>query len=1274
MDTASATNSPGSTGSASDSDAVNTTSARIYFGPLTSPEKKFVPNVARRRTLTPSSSIRRSPRLSTPGPASPRPDEHSDDSGGEQKDDDAENNREEEHERSGTPENEERFSRDEPSSVLADKIMHAHTNPSPPPTTRQLTGMDDTQPPLIDSPTPHPSYENMFAAQDDDPERPVSPMLLSDHTPPPLPALVVHEPSPKGESTPQRENTSQRDLISFDSFSSPSRSFQLPSPLAAVDDLLDRSVPAFPTVNGLGMVSAPPTETDTTPAQHLATPPIPPETDTVQRGTQDPTHQAHHTENVPRPQSRLSSPNPPVRRSARRSVTPSTVPVPSIVSADIDTSNIISTPPLEPAPSSQPAGTSLGAELLDTQKQQARGTSPVVSDSLGGTAGSSAESSKASALDLRALTPDVSGEASSEETRRRRGDKRGRADSKPEETFRKKLRSLSPESADVLTQLVPALKSVEGQNPPESPPPRAAQIQNPIPSTPKQHKPFPFPSETPRPHATAFPSTIQRPAVPHTPIRGSSPGKFLDTRNDPSRTPARRIPFEQAVAQGSAAVAQGSASPQRPMPGSASPQRPVPGKAHGTPMTRAPVFSRPDPMSSPARRVPVVEAKRMTSPIRGFSRERSGSAEPWQRAGSAEPRHRAGSVEPQQRAGSVEPRQRAGSVEQQQRPPFMAGGKDGLFQRPVPSSAPRPTTHLPFPLIPSHGVGKNLPRSIPEETEHASAPTPTPAPVPASPSKIGRMSTAAAERSPAKSSLRQPANTSRIPRIGAKPYARPATKSKLPTMKQQQPAAEPPPPAMKPMRLVRSGSDSSSDDTNAIAGPGPNTTMHARKVVDPPGGITATNLKRKRAAGPSAASPPGARPVVVIRQVVPGTIHRNHQPPTNKPHLVEHQQQPEPSPVKRHMRKVVDGVFARNHKAPEVQAAPMEEHPTSEDAEGQSSTKRDEPVANSSKKENTPPSSPVLREASAALDAHASAPDTPAGSSPADTDTDTSHTKVRRTSRLRKPVQSSDVFGSVRPLQAPRKPPSSRSEPALGGMTAIALKALTTSNTTRNQEYIAAKLETEVIRKEGARPESPTVKVRTILQRQKEEMGQRRAERAVRRARRSEDGPGGSSDHEGLGESSMAEDWEGSSQVDQNPLRHRRGPGDEEDYETPLKPERAAKRARLDENAEREREREERKGVKWDRGLYTEIYLDEIHPNPKARPKDILIKKGCLARTAKSLRLDTLGNHPYAEVPLTDLVPENVVVKKFVYDNDVEPVVTAPPVKVTRSKSKKSKS
>jgi len=59
----------------------------------------------------------------------------------------------------------------------------------------------------------------------------------------------------------------------------------------------------------------------------------------------------------------------------------------------------------------------------------------------------------------------------------------------------------------------------------------------------------------------------------------------------------------------------------------------------------------------------------------------------------------------------------------------------------------------------------------------------------------------------------------------------------------------------------------------------------------------------------------------------------------------------------------------------------------------------------------------------------------------------------------------------------------------------------------------------------------------------------------------------------------------------------------------------------------------------------------------------------------QDLRLDTLGNLVDIEQhPLTNIDPENIVVKKFVYDSDIEAVKEAAPPKTTRSKSKRLKS
>jgi len=129
--------------------------------------------------------------------------------------------------------------------------------------------------------------------------------------------------------------------------------------------------------------------------------------------------------------------------------------------------------------------------------------------------------------------------------------------------------------------------------------------------------------------------------------------------------------------------------------------------------------------------------------------------------------------------------------------------------------------------------------------------------------------------------------------------------------------------------------------------------------------------------------------------------------------------------------------------------------------------------------------------------------------------------------------------------------------------------------------------------------------------------------------------------------------------------RHKRGPGDEEDYETPLRP-RNGEEDEVDSTHEKRR-------VKWDRGLFTTIYLDEVTVGARHPPNEDIVPKGCLATTAKTVPLDTLGNLTNADTPLTELVRESVVVKKFVYDNDLEPVQEVVVVRNTRMRSKKGK-
>lgn len=225
----------------------------------------------------------------------------------------------------------------------------------------------------------------------------------------------------------------------------------------------------------------------------------------------------------------------------------------------------------------------------------------------------------------------------------------------------------------------------------------------------------------------------------------------------------------------------------------------------------------------------------------------------------------------------------------------------------------------------------------------------------------------------------------------------------------------------------------------------------------------------------------------------------------------------------------------------------------------------------------------------------------------------------RRTTRLRKAAVDFTV-GAAEPRATNSRRKASQGPrfvftDAYSEMSATALKQLTITNTVRNQHYLSAKLETEVVKKDGSRPESPMVKIKTIAQRQLEEQAQQRTERAQRRLRRSGEIPGSSdlemdSDGDGEGNSSDADElpsWP--------KMRHTRGAGEDEDYETPN---RAFKRMKLTEDGVQEVEMDEgKRRVKWDKGLFTTVYLDEVVLGTRQTVKEYKTLRGCLAPTAK---------------------------------------------------------
>ncbi|KAG0707786.1 hypothetical protein DFH29DRAFT_895353 [Suillus ampliporus] len=1177
------TNSPAST-ETSDSDAVNCSTARVYFGPVQSPEKRLIAGEAtRRRALngTVDSPLRSSGLPAFHAPPSPQEitdapdeeDERSDEDADEISDVAAHLSRED------TPENDS-MGQNEPSSVLASRIMRACDNPSPPPRAHPTIYfglvMKDGRTPFPDISAPPSPFRPINLR-----ER-LSPFAETEHALSPEPPQLQasnYQHSPLQDSA---GNISQPDLISFESC--PALVKTLPTESSAeghsggypvqtlsssIDDLLSQSpehpsIIPTPRVDGVEQSSSSDRLDELrqgrVPADAESRPPISPSPLVAACGALDILKEGAKS---------------PVRRSARLSGTP----------RPTHAQQLSETPKLK----GKSRATTLAPE----------GETPIMLD-------------EQTAVHSNADPgPDI--QRSAGEKERRRSRKRGLNGKPDTPNLQRELGSLSPQSADVLTRLLPSQRSTplpEGQS---SQPQRELSFGSLDPPllTPQRPK---FNSQHPNFSLTS----VQRPlVVAPTPVRpngglpgSSSPLKFSLTVDDASRTPARRVPIQNAFVQS-------SASSQNAML--------LSGKRDASVRlmsTRGPVFSRPaldDPSRSPAKRILITD---LNSPVCSPTRPAGARA----RSASTEPKP----IAPQPlRSRSVDPSPRAADSK----------GKEPMF--PKLSSKPRSGIKLPFPLVVGQKAVTDLPHSIPEEVEGYEA--------------VEEYSIA----NQAASSSSPPSIGSRIPRIGAKPYARPQSKKPISSTAAKLPAFGTGPRA-PPVALVTTGNSSSGSDEPHTIIPPPNRKLEGKPVAE---SSVLSTLKRKRGAEETVISPP-THPVMV-RQVVPGMLGPKYAPKAAPELPMTAPSPPEPSPRKppgpMKFRKVEPGVISAHYAAPSK--------PTTSDS----------PPADDS---NTTPQLPVLSEALSTR-----SPSHPiATSSPALPESDTvkpSHDVVepqetadasshrtpenrgrgRRTSRRKPAVQhANDVFGpstSTQPLQLRR---SRRSEgDGFMGMSAVALQALTTSNTTKNQQIFAT-LEREVIRKDGVRPESPVVKVRTILQKQREGKDRQRHERAQRRARRSASEFG---DQSMIGLDSEHDENDGVIWT-----RHRRGPGEVEDYETPDRP---VKRLRFGDGPQEEER--ERKRVKWHHGLSTEIYLDEIHPRPNSWTKDFVIEKGCLAPTSKNLRLDTLGNLMDVEQhPLTDLHPENIVVKKYVYDNDdIEVVKEVIPPKITRSKSKKMK-
>ncbi|PBK96836.1 hypothetical protein ARMGADRAFT_988985 [Armillaria gallica] len=728
---------------------------------------------------------------------------------------------------------------------------------------------------------------------------------------------------------------------------------------------------------------------------------------------------------------------------------------------------------------------------------------------------------------------------------------------------RRQLASLSPSSANLLGQLPSVLR----------PSPGDASM---TPSTPQ---------------LLVLPPPATLPASSNGPIRFPSPTRqaqllsperpqFRLPLGDPNRTPARRIPLEQAVAQG-------QLSPER-------------AAIFSNPRTdnSGSLFNIP-PTDSPPRRVPLTAPE---SPMR---------ASKWGgvRFGGKSP-ERSRSVEPQAvtrpTATFLKGKQRSESAEPTSHPSWTTSTKLG------------PPRKLPFPISASR---PQLPSSIPEETADPPSAAPTTTTTDGESGNEHTVPTPAAPQSQTfKSNLRQPSvSASKIPR--KKPYARPGVASASRFAEPQ---------AVKSSRTA----GLQKDDLSVLASKKGSTLGLGHSMP------TTTNLKRKR--GPDPLSSP-SRPVSTVVRQVPRRIKPSS--PTRKP-----------AQRTLKLRLVSENDSRLRPTEPPAPALP----PSPRNIETVQQLSGPPSVENSAATDAPPsPSAEPSSESAQLVDTSSPvAPPVPEPPPPG----------VRRTTRVRKSIHPGIDLFSRPPDAPPPRPRKPRVEdPLFAGMTSIALRQLTSSNTVKNQVYLAAMLETEIIRKEGARPESPIMKARTVSQKEADEKGRLRKERAERRARRLNE-ENKEDEEDNLSALEEDDDYD---QLDSSPVRagrHRRGPGEEEDYVTPVRPPPMKKRLADEVDAGG------KKHVKWDRGLSTAIFVDELKLQNINVPKESDIKKSCLAPTAKAIPLDTLGNLPNASSPLKDLIPESVVVQKFVYDSDLPQETEPAVVRSTRSRSKRSKS
>ena len=928
----------------------------------------------------------------------------------------------------------------EPSQVLAERVLSAVSNPSPPP---DFLSFPDIR---VDTPPPPPPEPPESQTQSDDtsaaatPPNPVTQSSLNgggvENTridPVNTPHTLGFSPQPSGSAW-QHAPTVEQPLVTEssvdDALNLPSLAYGATPSVALSIRLQAHQTESAATAPEKGKNKE---IIDDETQDQVAELPTPGESPTKPVGRRRSTRRSASPA-----KRRTTSPDgnllqPPRRRSARLSVSPRRTPSPdpTLVSPQI--------PPLR----------------LLTKDDRTR-----------------PEPSEIGALATVIGTDERLREAEREETQEWAGRKRKRQDDANKAAGRQRLGSLSPDSQLVLQQLLPQSRSSSDEDEKAKATPSQLSLFGPqrilVNKPPKLAKSTHIQTTDPQPHlGTPLRRVlVSTSAVPEDGGPGRRLGQMLfkgQSLDDPNRTPSRRVPtvMDQSSTVKSV-VPQAAVSARQPYTSSS--------------------FSTPPPNSKP---------------IRSMSEEPTFS----------------------------------------RKPPSQANHRPAL---------PYPLTQKPSAIL-----------EEPEETQSPALPN-------------GRALSEppiTALTSTPRSTLRQPTNPSRIPRIGAKPYSRPpgVQPSKLPVLA--------PTKRSVPSPVCHELLEGALPDISILQTKSRNQTGSARSTLpsDPkPGPFVPTSTRKVAGPGTETSSKPPVKRPLPTKRLPPLPAVAEKLPPSQIPI----RSPPPPQPLA--LPDLQPAIVVATQKEP---------------------TKPEQQQTANPDQSSVPPESHLVPE-----NVSISARLRPRDTSKEEEDTSV----VRRTTRSKRGPSAllEEMTCGTTSVSPSRPPPKKRLPPdssGFAGLSITALKNLTTGNTAKNQKVVSL-LETEIVKKDGKRPESPAVKLRTIAEKASEEKAKQREERAQRRSKRSDSG-----EVESLDPNDPTPEVEG---------RHRRGAGEEEDYESPERSMRPLKRLKADGSEEFEIVVAEERRVQWDRFLFTTVFIDEIPVNPP-RPPEQKLGKGCLSKAAK---------------------------------------------------------